>query len=91
MNHPYYYRYVYPVSEQIEYASEKRESTSRNTVTFTKQLLNNLQQRRGGQISVATPVEVIRGTLEEVYPDHILVSNEGEQYQIRLEGIIYIN
>ncbi|WP_047155399.1 DUF2642 domain-containing protein [Aneurinibacillus tyrosinisolvens] len=91
MNHPYYYRYVYPVSEQIEYVPEQRESIPRNTVTFTKQLLNNLQQRRGREISVATPVETIRGTLEEVFPDHILVSNEGEHYQIRLEGIIYIS
>jgi hypothetical protein len=91
MNYPFYHRYVYPVSEQIEYVPEKRESTSRNTVTFTKQLLNSLQQRRGRQISVGTSVEIIKGTLEEVYPDHILVSHEGEHYQIRLEGIIYIN
>jgi hypothetical protein len=90
MNHPVYYRYIYPVSEQIEYVPERRESPSRNTMTFTKQLLNHLQQRRGREISVATPVEVIRGTLEEVYSDHILVSNMGEHYQIRLEGIIYI-
>ncbi|WP_047155046.1 DUF2642 domain-containing protein [Aneurinibacillus tyrosinisolvens] len=91
MKYPPYPYYIYPVSNQIEFVPERRESTAGNTVTFTKQLLNDLQQRRGREISVATPVEIIKGTLEEVYPDHILVSNEGEHYQIRLEGIIYIH
>ncbi|WP_047153065.1 DUF2642 domain-containing protein [Aneurinibacillus tyrosinisolvens] len=91
MHYPFYRHYVYPVSDQIELVPDTRESTVMNTVTFTKQLLNHLQQRRGRKISVATPVEIITGTLEEVYSDHILVSNEGEDYHIRLEGIIYIN
>ncbi|MMZ56992.1 hypothetical protein D1872_189060 [compost metagenome] len=68
----------------------KEESVSKSN-TFTKRLLSHLHQRKGMVISVATPIKEIQGRLEEVFPDYILVNNDGQHYHIRLEGIVYIS
>ncbi|MED0677552.1 Protein of unknown function [Aneurinibacillus thermoaerophilus] len=69
----------------------KEESTSKKSNTFTKRLLNHLNQRKGKNISVATPIKEIQGKLEEVFPDYILVNMDGQHYHIRWEGIVYIS
>jgi hypothetical protein len=76
----------YPVLSQ---EVENEESSSEKVDTFTSNFLDYLTRRKGSTISVTTSAEVIRGTLEEVASDCILVKAHEESYHIRPERIIY--
>lgn len=54
-------------------------------------ILHHLQQMVGQDIHVATWAKEIDGTLESIYPDHILLQRKERRYHIRIEAIAYVS
>ncbi|WP_027417762.1 DUF2642 domain-containing protein [Aneurinibacillus terranovensis] len=75
-------------AEEVQ-AIETEEPSLKEVNTSTEHFLNYLGKRRGKTISVATQNAVINGTLEEIFPDCILVKAQEESYHIKPEGIVY--
>ncbi|WCK53303.1 DUF2642 domain-containing protein [Aneurinibacillus sp. Ricciae_BoGa-3] len=79
MYYPMFF-YASPVSNQVGYAREQTPKTP---------FMDHLTTQIGNVIFVATPIGVIKGTLEAIFSDSILVKSNAAPYHIRLEQIIY--